>query len=93
MADYARLHGWVTGHVQGVGFRFFAQDIASQYNLYGWVMNLPDSRVEFVVEGTKGLLDDFLKDIIRGPRAGYVSNVDVKWESFTGEFNSFRIKI
>ena len=92
MADYARLHGWVSGNVQGVGFRYFVQDTANQYGLAGWVKNLYDGRVEFVAEGPKGLLGDFLKEINRGPIGGYVSNIEVKRDSYTGEFKNFKIR-
>ncbi len=92
MADYARVHGWVSGNVQGVGFRYFVQDVAGQYKLAGWVRNLPDGRVEFEAEGTKGMLNEFLREINRGPILGYVSKLEVKWDKFSGEFNGFRIR-
>lgn len=93
MIDYARVHGWVSGYVQGVFFRYFTQNIANRYGLTGWVKNLPDGRVEFEAEGAKGLLDDFLKEINRGPPGSSVSNVEIKWEKFTGEYKGFRIRL
>lgn len=92
MADYARVHGWVSGRVQGVFFRAFTQDTANRYGLTGWVKNLPDGRVEFEAEGIKGLLHEFLKDIKRGPSASFVSHMDIKWEKFSGEFKKFQIR-
>jgi len=92
MSEYARVHGVVSGRVQGVGFRYFAQDVAVRYGLSGWVMNLPDGKVEFVAEGPKGVLDDFVKDIHRGPATGYVSALDVSFDKFTGEYKNFRIR-
>jgi len=91
-ADYTRVHGIVSGRVQGVGFRYFTQDIAAQYDVRGWVKNLPDGRVEFVAEGPKGMLNDFVKTINRGPVAGYVSALDLSWDKYTGEYESFRIR-
>ncbi len=91
MADYAKVHGWVSGHVQGVFFRYFTQETANRYGLTGWVRNLPDGRVEFIAEGVKGLLDDFLKDINRGPAGSSVSGVEVVWDKFSGEFKDFKI--
>ncbi|MHA1744199.1 MAG: acylphosphatase [Candidatus Omnitrophota bacterium] len=93
MVDYARLHCFVSGHVHGVGFRYFTQAKAHQYDLTGWVRNIPDGRVEFVAEGTVGMLNDLLRDIKIGPSAGFVSDVEVKWEKFTGEFKNFRIRL
>jgi acylphosphatase len=92
MADYARVHGFVSGHVQGVGYRYFAQDIAAQYDIQGWVRNVPDGRVEFVAEGRKGMLGDFIKAMQRGPVSGNVSGMDINWENYAGEFSSFRIR-
>ncbi len=80
------------GYVQGVGFRYFVQDIAVKYSLTGWVKNLPDGRVEFIAEGAKGLLNDFLKHIKQGPMVGSVSGMNIDWQEFTGDFSDFRIK-
>jgi acylphosphatase len=91
MGEYARLHCWVSGVVQGVGFRYFTQRKAASYALTGWVRNLPDDRVEFIAEGPKGVLQDFLKEINIGPAAGKVDNVQVIWDNYKGEFNEFRI--
>ncbi|MGY8769075.1 MAG: acylphosphatase [Pirellulales bacterium] len=49
-----------TGHVQGVGFRATAKRLADQYLVSGWVKNLPDGRVEMLVEGPKTQCTDYL---------------------------------
>jgi acylphosphatase len=92
VADYARLHGWVSGYVQGVGFRFFAQRKANHLGLTGWVRNTPDDKVEFLAEGPKGMLEDYLKEVHIGPSAGHVSGIQVMWEKYKGEFNEFGIR-
>ena len=92
MADYAKVHGYVSGRVQGVSFRYFTQDEAAKYDIVGWVRNLPDGRVEFLAEGQKGLLDDFLKALNRGPVAAQVTNLEVSWDKFSGEYDNFRIR-
>ena len=92
MSDYARVHGYVSGRVQGVSFRYFTQDIAVQYGLTGWVCNLPDGRVEFAAEGPKGVLDDFVKAVNRGPVAARVTKIDLQWDKFTGEYKDYRIR-
>ena len=43
----------IDGHVQGVGFRYFAEDVASREGISGWVRNLPDGRVEAAIEGAR----------------------------------------
>ena len=49
----------VSGRVQGVGFRFFAQSAAVREGLHGWVRNLPDGRVEISAEGDAEALERF----------------------------------
>jgi acylphosphatase len=56
-----RVH--YSGHVQGVGFRYTAHRIAQGYNVGGYVQNLPDGRVEVVVEGTRADVDAFLETV------------------------------
>jgi acylphosphatase len=57
-----RVH--YSGHVQGVGFRFTSQRIARGFKVGGYVRNLPDGRVEVVVEGATADVDAFL-DAVR----------------------------
>jgi len=90
--DQACLHVIVRGVVQGVGFRFFAERLARRYDLTGYVRNLPDDTVEIEAEGDHGLLNDFLKEVHIGPRAGYVSGLDVEWKPYTGSYEGFRIR-
>ena len=56
----ARLHAYISGRVQGVGFRFLAQHVARMLGLTGWVQNLYDGRVEVVAEGQRQQLEQFL---------------------------------
>jgi len=53
-----RKHVFVTGKVQGVGFRWAARDYASGLGLTGWVRNLPDRRVELCFQGEQGMVDE-----------------------------------
>jgi acylphosphatase len=68
----------VSGRVQGVGFRFFAEDQARAENLAGYVRNLPDGRVEAVVEGEEESVLRFERALHRGPRAALVEHVAVE---------------
>ena len=54
-----RYHYYVSGEVQGVGFRYKAQRIASRLGLTGWVRNLPDGRVELELQGEEIEIDRF----------------------------------
>jgi acylphosphatase len=74
----------VSGDVQGVGYRWFVRGLANSAGLAGSARNLPDGRVEVVVEGPA---DDVaaLLDALDGPRApGSVSRVDVRDETAQG---------
>jgi len=88
---YARVHGWVSGMVQGVFFRYFTQDAARKLGLTGWVRNLPDGRVEFVGEGEQGLLNELIKHVKIGPPASHVAKLDLTWEEYSGKFDNFSI--
>jgi acylphosphatase len=90
--EYKRAHGWVSGMVQGVFFRYFTQDSARKLGLKGWVRNLPDGRVEFVAEGEMGPLNDLIKQVKIGPPASHVAKLDLAWEEYTGEFGNFSIR-
>ena len=63
----------VTGRVQGVGFRFFAERAAREAGVRGWVRNAPDGSVETFVEGTEEAVRRYLELLREGPRLGRVS--------------------
>jgi acylphosphatase len=68
----------VSGRVQGVGFRFFARRAAESAGVAGWARNLPDGRVETVVEGEGSAVERYLEKIRRGPMGGRVDAVEVE---------------
>jgi acylphosphatase len=80
-----------SGRVQGVGFRYTAQNLALQYNVNGYVRNMPDGQVEIVMEGPDCEMNDFL-DSLNQRMNGYIRNVDRHIESATGEFQRFSIR-
>jgi len=81
----------VSGRVQGVGFRFFAREAAAAENLRGWVKNLPDGRVEAMVEGDRESVERFERKIRRGPASARVEDVSVTDEG-TGSVHGFEIR-
>lgn len=87
-----RLHAYIEGRVQGVGFRYFTEKRANLYGLTGWVRNLPDGRVEVVAEGDEELLKEFLEDLKKGPPLARVDRIEIYWEEPTGEFHDFYIR-
>ena len=87
-----RVHAFFSGTVQGVGFRFTAERIASLARVTGWVKNLRDGKVEVVVEGEEDDLKQFLDRIGTGPLRSYIRDVDVSWEEFRDEFDGFGLR-
>jgi len=86
-----RAHVYYSGSVQGVGFRFTAEDLARQNNLTGWVKNLADGRVEIVAEGEAEPLNIFLGQI-KQTLDYYIREEKIIWEPGTGEFHKFQIR-
>ena len=87
-----RLNAFIDGHVQGVGFRWSMVKWARQYNLRGWVRNLPEGSVEVVAEGREALLLALLSKLRTGPAGARVLQVRDDWSEATGEFGDFDIK-
>lgn len=78
------------GHVQGVGFRYSTQAIAARYNVNGYVKNLPDGRVQLVVEGSAEELDRFLQDVSER-LSRYITGVQREIRPATDTFSHFEI--
>ena len=66
---------FVNGQVQGVGYRFFVEDVASTLGLKGFVRNLSDGRVEVYAVGEELVLDRLRDQLQVGPRSGRVERV------------------
>lgn len=81
----------VSGVVQGVGFRFFAVRKAHKYGLKGWVRNTSEGTVASEVEGEKGLISEYIKDLKTGPSGAGVENVKVEWKTFQNKYQDFQI--
>ncbi len=90
--DPGRVHAWVSGRVQGVGFRNFVKGKADALKLKGWVKNLPDSRVELVAEGPAVDVRKLMEAVGKGPDAARVDKVEQKEEPYTGEFKTFAVQ-
>jgi len=86
-----RAHVWVSGRVQGVYFRAYAEDEAAFRKVQGWIRNLRDGRVEAVFEGPPASVETMLQWCHRGSPASQVSNVLVVWEAPAGE-QGFRVR-
>src|SRR5271156_4435814 len=79
------------GRVQGVGFRYTAKNIALQHNISGYVKNLPDGRVELVMEGPDQEMDQVIQ-ALNNRMTGFIREIDLNTLPATGEFEQFHIK-
>jgi acylphosphatase len=87
-----RVHVFVSGIVQGVGYRWFVRKNAKILNLKGWVANLNDGRVEAVIEGEEEKIEKILKLMKSGHPFARVDEIKISFEDFKGEFEDFEIK-
>jgi len=79
-----RAHVFITGKVQGVGYRFSTLETAVSLSVNGWVKNLPDGRVEAVFEGSEELVKKMINWCYQGPKSAVVKDVLVKYEQPEG---------
>lgn len=84
---------FVSGRVQGVGFRFFAEHTAATLGVGGYVKNLFDGRVEVYAIGSAQQLDAIKGALLRGPRMAAVEQVDEQDAEVVQEYaNMFSIE-
>jgi acylphosphatase len=82
---------YYSGRVQGVGFRFTAEDIARDLGVCGWAKNLRDGRVEVVAEAEEEVLKDFLARINQY-FSRYIRDIETDWQPASGGFKDFGIE-
>lgn len=87
-----RMHAFVRGNVQGVGFRHFTRQTAQEQDLTGWVRNLRDGRVEVLAEGEHDDLNQFLGHLRKGPISADVNDINYEFTDAQGEFETFRVR-
>lgn len=75
-----RVQVFVSGFVQGVGFRQFVKKNALQNGIRGWVRNLEDGRVEGVMQGKLEGLEKMIQLCRKGPFLSEVKNIEVFWQ-------------
>ena len=81
----------VSGHVQGVGFRYFVCERAAALGVAGSVRNLPAGAVEVEAEGPRDALETLLRELHQGPPHAQVADVTVEWHPPAGA-REFRIR-
>jgi len=85
------LHAFVSGRVQGVGYRAFTKRVAKRLGLKGFVRNLPDGRVEIYAEGEEEKLKELLENLWAGPYFAEVTDVQYSFSQPRGEYEDFSI--
>ncbi|MBX3394249.1 MAG: acylphosphatase [Phycisphaerae bacterium] len=91
MGESVRQRILFTGRVQGVGFRQTTCLIARHHAVTGYVRNLPDGRVEAVVEGESAAIDSFRAAVVDEMR-GFIRDVRSESGEASGEFEGFRVR-
>lgn len=84
-----QAHVYVSGFVQGVGFRAYVRSKARKLGVNGWVRNLTDGRVEGIFQADKPTIHKLLRFCNRGPFFAKVNDVVVDWEDVTENFSEF----
>ncbi len=82
----------VHGRVQGVGFRYFVQHTGIRLGVTGDARNNPDSTVEIIVEGTPKRVEQFLREVRKGPSLSHVERVDEFDIEATGGYGTFLVE-
>lgn len=80
-----------SGRVQGVGFRYATSQVAKEFEVSGWVANLPDGRVQAEVEGTKAEVDAFI-EAIADRMHGFIRKIDRTAGRRPPQFQGFTIR-
>ena len=91
MSELASVQAIACGYVQGVFFRAFVDQKASQLGLNGYVRNLPGGSVEVLAEGERENLEELIAYLEVGPPAARVKEVTTRWSDYTGKYTGFRI--
>ena len=87
-----RLEATVYGRVQGVNFRYYAEQEARRLRLTGWVANQSDGSVRVVAEGPQADLERLVAFLHIGPPAAAVDEVTLAWSEAAGGFTHFSVR-
>jgi len=82
----------IRGRVRGVGYRYFADRVASQLGICGYVKNLWDGNVEVYAIGDEVALEELKRQLAEGPRSGRVTAIDESDEPVDKRYSRFIIE-
>lgn len=81
----------INGQVQGVMYRTYAQEAATNLGLIGWVKNKDNGTVEVVAQGTPDVLKEFVEYLHEGSSLSKVDSVSVDWRTASKHYDEFSI--
>ncbi|HEY7528163.1 MAG TPA: acylphosphatase [Candidatus Deferrimicrobiaceae bacterium] len=82
----------VSGRVQGVFFRAATREVAVRWGVCGFVRNLPDGRVEAVLQGDREAVERIVAFMREGPPGAYVEEAEVEWRPSSEAWNGFIVR-
>lgn len=82
----------ISGLVQGVGYRYFAQRAAARHQVTGYVRNLENGKVEVHAEGSQKEVEGFREDLATGPLGAVVDMVKEDVVEVTARYGAFRVE-
>ena len=85
------MYAVVSGKVQEVRFRNYAQEAATSLGLTGYVKNLPDGTVEVVAQGLPDTLKEFVEYLNEGSSLSKVDSVSIDWRSVSEVYDEFSL--
>lgn len=91
-ATNAAIQAVIHGHVQGIGFRYYAQSTAASLGVSGWIRNNWDGTVEVYAEGPADALARFETFLHRGPAHAHITHVEIRRPAFQGTYRGFHIE-
>lgn len=87
-----QAHVFISGSVQGVGYRQFVKSTAKKLGLTGWVRNSEDGGVEVVLQGEKDMVEKMIALCKQGPFLSEVKQIGFEWEEGPESYSDFSIK-
>jgi acylphosphatase len=82
----------IKGRVQGVGYRYFADRVASELGIHGYVKNLWDGDVEVYAIGDAVAMEELKRQLAAGPRSAHVTSIDASDEAVDKRYNRFMVE-
>jgi acylphosphatase len=92
MKDKKTYRLLLSGRVQGVGYRYFAEDQAARYEIFGFVRNTYDNKVEIICQGSQRNLELFFVSLKKGPTFANITDFRIEKIKNSVEYKQFEIK-